>query len=428
MVQVFQEVKRVLRDDGTLWLNMGDSYATSGHSGNERDVKGKHLVGGGLRSWGEHRKAVKPTVGISGLKPKDLCGIPWRLAFALQADGWYLRSDVIEEVELYCPCGCGFVLAERIWRYSQDRDIIWAKPNPMPESVSGCAWERHRIKVKSQPMEMVGYEGQKSCDVGKRSHPYGGVVNAERAEWDDCPGCSKCSLNDGYVLSWNAGRPTKSHEYLFLLTKSPKYFFDQEAVREKAEYGYREQPKNTWSRCKISGERVVGSTYGSNPEAGRNIRTVWNIATQPFKKAHFATFPEELALRCIKAGTSEKGVCPKCGGPWVRVVDKKFIPQTDVSLERGIKGAAGQKPMDESNGWNGVPRGSNETKTIGWKPSCQCGEKKTVPAIVLDPFGGACTVGVVAQRFNRRFVTLELKMDYCKMGKKRIYSQDVAML
>lgn len=253
MLQVFREVWRVLRDDGTLWLNLGDSYARDPKKGGS-GPNGKHDF---IPDYGKARSIM--AVGSPGrafapqgegeegtLKAKDLVGIPWRVAFALQADGWYLRSD-----------------------------IIWAKPNPMPESVTD--------------------------------------------------------------------RPTKAHEYIFLLTKSPKYFFDQEAAREP-------QSPHTLEAFK-NGIKPITPKFINNPEdfkagqtkqamasvirnavvpGGRNIRTVWTIATQPFPEVHFATFPEKLVEPCLKAGTSERGCCPKCGGPWVRIVEKGVGPQEEV--------------------------------------------------------------------------------------------------
>ncbi len=213
MVEVFREVRRVLRRDGTLWLNIGDSYATGAGSGRSMggDSFGKtnEVIDAG--SYPVNQPNRMP---IPGLKPKDLVGIPWRLAFALQADGWYLRSD-----------------------------IIWAKPNPMPESVTD--------------------------------------------------------------------RPTKSHEYIFLLTKSPRYFFDQEAVREP-------HTREWWADGSTS-HYLAGTAQQQNPQAagvskkafngarldtnGRNIRSVWTIATEPSPDAHFATFPTKLVEPCIKAGS-----------------------------------------------------------------------------------------------------------------------------
>jgi DNA modification methylase len=315
MVQVFREVWRVLRDDGTLWLNLGDSYAAN-------RAYQVHNTKGAAEHTYDNGSCVP-----DGLKPKDLVGIPWRVAFALQADGWYLRSD-----------------------------IIWSKPNPMPESVTD--------------------------------------------------------------------RPTKAHEYVFLLSKSEKYFFDQEAVRE-ADSGQQHDRKkfNGAPSLEPSGglKNPHGNLWGTPDKngAGRNIRTVWTIATQPFPEAHFATFPEKLVEPCLKAGTSERGVCPKCGAPWVREIERTghigkrepaYVPNNTPSK------------MD-STGWAPATRGTDK-----WKPSCYCGEQRIIPAVVLDPFAGACTVGVVAQKLNRRFVALELKMDYCRMGMKRIQNTDVAML
>jgi len=217
MVEVFREVKRVLRDDGTVWLNLGDSYCGTGSKGAYTDPK---------HPEGRNGQVVAVNAKIEGLKPKDLVGIPWRVAFALQSDGWYLRSD-----------------------------IVWAK------GVSFCP-------------------------------DYAGSVMPEPV----------------------TDRPTKSHEYLFLLTKSARYFYDAESVRETGvESGWSQQRKrgvNTWKyndtveRIKSTGQNVEGSTLGD--QATRNLRSVWAINPQPYREAHFATFPTALVEPCVKAG-SKKG-------------------------------------------------------------------------------------------------------------------------
>jgi DNA modification methylase len=251
MVEVFREVRRVLRGDGTLWLNVGDSYSNA--TVGQRD-------GGNLGDWksGGRREpnvSEPTTLRVSSLPPKNLVGIPWRLAFALQADGWYLRSD-----------------------------IIWAKPNPMPESVTD--------------------------------------------------------------------RPTKSHEYLFLLSKSERYYYDAEAIREPNTEGTIKrlssgpfQPigahgtKASISRSDAGGERGEAN--------GRNKRTVWTIATEGFSEAHFATFPTALVRPCVLAG------CPHGG-------------------------------------------------------------------TVLDPFSGAGTTGLVAVRYGRNYIGIELNPEYAEMSERRI--------
>lgn len=314
MVEVFQAVKRVIRDDGTLWLNLGDSYAASGPTGWE----GKQHSNAGS-SGAMYRKPSE------GLKPKDLCGIPWRVAFALQEDGWYLRSD-----------------------------IIWAKPNPMPESVTD--------------------------------------------------------------------RPTKSHEYIFLLTKQPRYFYDAEAVREK-------YPQSTIDRMQYKHSKVGGTTASAsvfttkqNDERvyveanllGRNSRTVWTIPTQPFSKAHFATYPEKLVERCLKAGTSAKGCCPECGKCWVRVIEKDR--QSTRPGNNNVNDPTAMANRDTG-------RHVTDVKTVGWKPDCDChnyDDTKPIPCTVFDPFIGSGTTGVVAKQLGLDYIGIELNPEYAEMAEQRI--------
>ncbi len=206
MVQVFREVKRVLRKDGTLWLNLGDSYAQS--EVRHRNGSNGTLAGGPETAWNAGTAQTGKRLS-HGLKPKELVGIPWRVAFALQADGWWLRSD-----------------------------IIWHKPNPMPESVTD--------------------------------------------------------------------RPTKSHEYLFLMTKSERYVYDAEAISEEAITPLRAREKGNGESAVDTKLRGHGSHCGTY-EGGRNRRTVWTVATKPYKGAHFACFPPKLIEPCILAGCPEGG-------------------------------------------------------------------------------------------------------------------------
>ena len=206
MVAVFHECKRILRDDGTLWVNIGDSYTSMKSRYNQ---KAQNLNGG--KSQDNEFQGNKTDLYHHpelGLKDKDLIGIPWMLAFALRADGWYLRQD-----------------------------IIWAKPNPMPESVK-----------------------------------------------DRC---------------------TKSHEYIFLLSKSAKYYYDSYAVKENAVKGSANAGARNY--VGIEGRKVLGQTEQDISE-GRNKRDVWTVATKPYKGAHYATFPPELIKPCILAGAPEGGI------------------------------------------------------------------------------------------------------------------------
>lgn len=252
MVSVFRDARRVLRDDGTLWLNIGDSYAGNGEAYGDAKSSLQGPKQSGVQ--GAKRKSKSG----DGLKSKDLIGIPWMLAFALRADGWYLRQD-----------------------------IIWHKPNPMPESVT-----------------------------------------------DRC---------------------TKSHEYIFLLSKSPKYYYDQAAIMQEmakssisrlnqdveSQAGSDRVPGKTNGRMKAVGTRFGGNKYGDDesafskthsgnlyiPNGKANKRSVWTVATRPFKEAHFATFPPELIIDCIKAGCPEGGLVldPFMGAGTTALVAKKLL-------------------------------------------------------------------------------------------------------
>ena len=313
LVGVFREVWRVLRDDGCLWLNYGDAYAGGGRGGHG-DAVG--------RPQG-HGNDYVPSVKVNGLKPKDLIGLPWMVAFALRADGWYLRSA-----------------------------ITLCKNNPLPESVTD--------------------------------------------------------------------RPTQATEMLFLLTKKPRYYYDCEAVREKHADSSMERAKHGWNPSSRNGDskppgeserwRVKELAY--NP-AGRNKRNWWVLNSQPLADAHFATFPEKLVEPCILAGTSEWGVCRECGSPWKRVVEKG--EPVRIGGNTGVSVAHADGPMNR-NGKGQWDEGHmpmvRPTRTTGWAKTCSCDTDETVPATVMDIFGGSGTVGRVATKLGRRSILIELNPSY----------------
>ena len=293
----------------------------------------------------------------------------------------------------------------------------------MPESVSGSRWERHRIKIKgTTPNDWIDDAiKQSGIDTGRHGGNTG--LKNKQAKYIDCPGCPKCTPNDGLVLRMSAGRPTRSHEYIFELAKSDSYYFDSEAVKEESITHDPRRPYGSKGAWEIDGrpdEQKHGGELRSSMSQTRNIRSVWVMTTKPFKGAHFATFPPELPERCIKAGTSEKGVCPKCGAPWVRVIGARRL------FESG-SGKSGNLIVGKQNSVQGggetldIRRGPCvETKTIAWRPSCTCRAGEPIPATVLDPFAGAGTTGVVAKQLGRDFILIELKREYCEMAEKRI--------
>ena len=282
MVEVFREVRRVLRDDGVLWLNLGDSY-------------------------------------IAG---KQLGGVPWRVALALQDDGWVLRQDV-----------------------------IWHKPSPMPESVT-----------------------------------------------DRC---------------------TKAHEYVFLLAKSERYYFDAEAIKVDSKTAGKPGGFNGCQAIgmnrKPSGNQILDKSQSYVRPALTNRRSVWKVSTKPYKGAHFATMPPDLVEPCILAGTSESGCCESCGAPVKRATQKNR-----VATRPGRQSKYGTPDEDIRGGSETLrERHIVQTTTTGWLPSCDC-KAGVIPCLVLDPFGGSGTTVAVAAKLGRRGVCCELNPEYVKLAIERI--------
>ena len=265
-VEVLRAIRRVLRDDGVVWWNLGDSYATT----NTSDRHNTQPTG----DYGKPATKHPPQFGgmctaKDGLKPLDLCGVPWRVALAAQADGWYLRSAIVWcKGESFNPDRSGSV---------------------MPESVSGWRWERHRVKVKSRQTLSDRYAKHEASGGAREA----GVDSKLLAEWIDCPGCPKCEANGGFVLRRGSGRPTSSYEMVFLLTKTDSYFYDLDAVREERTstsegHVFGGNKYNDTEQIKHS----CGGVYQSN--GGRNLRNVfsipgvdsdvWRINTKGFKE------------------------------------------------------------------------------------------------------------------------------------------------
>jgi DNA modification methylase len=342
IVEVCRQLRRVLRLDGTMWLNLGDCY-------NGQNARKPSIKENGTLSYRAGGNAIR----FPGLKSKDLCGLPWRVFFALQADGWFGR-----------------------------RDVIWEKPNPMPESTRD--------------------------------------------------------------------RPTTAHEYLFLMTKSPKYFYDAAAIAENVTGGAHARGNGVNPKAlKIpSGWDVTPGAHGSIKRSAprsrqnesfsaavkglvssRNKRSVWRIPTAPFPEAHFATFPPKLVEPCILAGTSAHGACEACGAPWRRVTakgaaDMAWQRACGANADGGYTGEATKDfeaagAQDASAVKARILAGMRETVTTGWEPTCECGAG-VVPATVLDPFGGSGTTVMVALRLGRSGLAIEQSETYCAMARRRV--------
>ena len=320
MVNVFNLVKELLADDGTLWVNIGDSYA---RTGGDSSQQGRHWDGRKNNpSTGHNRYA-----NDMGLKAKDLIGIPWMLAFALREAGWYLRQD-----------------------------IIWHKPNPMPESVT-----------------------------------------------DRC---------------------TKSHEYIFLLSKSDKYYFDYESIMELSTDSYKGKRGQLKHRNKIESamtDRVFNFEYNENIK--RRKRDVWSVTVKPYKGAHFATYPKDLIEPCIKAGTSEIGHCPVCNARWKRMkIDTGERHDVEIYKGNAVKDYENASVQNPSDTKRRVLESMSKIYKYEWIPSCECKEKP-VADIVFDPFMGSGTTAQVALQHGRQYLGCELNKEYEKLQQERINNE-----
>lgn len=363
LLEVFQSVRRVLRDDGVLFVNIGDSYcaAPSGGIGVASTLTGSLEGQLQYRRARRHRASFRrdrvTTGSIShiaapGLKPKDLCLIPARLAIALQADGWYVRSD-----------------------------IPWLKRNPMPESTED--------------------------------------------------------------------RPAKALEYIFMLTKSERYYFDMQAVKKVASgtsggASFGAQTKNNGANgAQVQSRKLAGKEERAKYDQTRNFRNadLWfeslaephglcclddelvglDVPTESFPGAHFATFPKRLVEPLIKAATSERGCCPTCGAPWNRVIETFDTGKTQKMADGWDTGEGGHGTVHR----NGREKGEAgkpvlASLTIGWQASCDHNAGEPVPSLVLDCFGGSGTVGLVSNALGRDAILIELNPDYAEMARQRI--------
>jgi DNA modification methylase len=339
-IEILREVRRVLRPDGVCFWNIGDSYASVGKGGPWDADRSRNTPKQSAPGYVYAEQANRQSA-IGNLKSKDLCLIPQRVALAAQADGWWVRSD-----------------------------IIWAKPNPMPESVTD--------------------------------------------------------------------RPTDAYEHILMLTKSVRYFWDAEAVKELATEPAKRCGRNSLANVdrdpqhgtKKQDAIALRCYVGFNdrydfkhPALGRNLRNVWTFATQPYKGAHFATFPEELVRRCIAAGTSERGCCPQCGAPWVRMVKRESLTAHDGDTASAY--GKGSNPnrialLRQAARERGEEYAA-KSETLGWRASCSCPSPELrvpSPAILLDPFAGSGTVGEVAYKMGRSAILIDLA--YQELQRERI--------
>jgi len=441
LIQVMREVRRVLRPDGIFWINIGDSWA------------GNMSVGSsGTRAGFDIPRDGTIKRGGDSIKPLDMILIPQQLALAARADGWYVRS---------IP--------------------IWVKTNPMPMSVNGWRWERCKVSqcpncksyssFRNRVCKECGWEKPANRGFGEgpntgsnNKEPYQGnnphVLRLQGEPWRsetgqqehnedggfrsdsfmvDCPGCPKCSSNNGLVLRKGSWRPTNSYEFILMLTKTDNYYCDKQAVvepitgstKKRVKTGLRHtHPADVGVGIPPVDTDVMGQRFG--PDGGRNLRSVWEFPTTPGKFQHYAAFPPRLPEICIKVSTSEKGCCPRCGAPYARVINRERQREGGTPLTRDI-GIAGSTALaslpsdlriDSSKSGMGTPI----IKTIGWRPTCSCDigdlPPSPVPCRVLDPMCGAGTTSLAAERLGVDSIGIDTSAKYIEISKERLNQEN----
>jgi hypothetical protein len=282
--------------------------------------------------------------------------------------------------------------------------------SPMPESVGGWRWSRCRVKVAGQQRDKASKIGGNVAEMRiSPPHPDNGIKTVA-ATYSDCPGCPKCEPNGGYVLRRGAGRCTTAHEYVFVMAKGPRYFWDSEASKEAAlqpKGVARETGQHKTYDLGQAGSGSLGTNQGSSH---RNPRSVWTISSEPTRERHFASYPSELVRRCLVAGISAGGCCPECGAPFAPVVESER-----VATRPGIDPKAGGAEANRD-----PARHVTTTRANGYRPTCTCGRTDSTGCLVLDPFSGIGTTGQTALELGARFTGIDLNPEYHAVACRRI--------
>lgn len=385
MVEVFREVRRVLRPDGVCWINLGDSYATGG--GRCKNPGGDARVGeAGYLEFNE----TPANRLLKDVPAGNLLNIPHRVAEALRQDGW-------------------------IWRQT----IIFGKRSPMPEAVSGWKWMRCRVKVARKTSDFLDEK-----NINRVAHSGNGILGATK--WAPCPGCEKCIPNGGYVLRRGSGRCTTAHEYIFLMAKSSRYFWDSEASKERAVGGTPGNKTHRGAELYASGDRHFRKSAGLceiGAATERNPRSVWTLSSEPTKVRHFATFPSALVMKCLASAPVR--VCPHCGAPWAPVVDSERVATRPALNPKAFD--AWKHTEADGNGQRSAASPNLDperhialTACSGYRPTCSCPPHDPIGGTVLDPFCGIGTTGQTARHIGMAFIGIDLNRDYLEHAKIRI--------
>ena len=359
LVEVFAEVRRVLRSDGTLWLNYGDAYSqgTGARKNNPFNGSQSHV---------RHQRAAGDALGSpdSGLAAKQRLLLPARVALALQDSGWWVRSEIVWAKGLsFCPTYSGSCMPSSVRdRPTDSHEMLYLL-------CKGDAQGRARYFYDADAVREEGATyGRQNSNRDSRHQP------SEKGD----PSVDRPL--DTY------GTPGRNLRTVWAIPED-----------ERAEYAQ-------FKAWKAAQQGELTSTWCINPKG--------------YKEAHFATYPPKLVEPCVKAGTSERGACSECGAPWRRVVERTYTENTRGMVGNKLKAVTDEKVMHAGRASD--ERKDLHTRTAGWEPTCKHTDAPTVPCVVLDPFSGSGTTGAVAVRLGRSYVGIELNPEYANLSRKRI--------
>jgi DNA modification methylase len=360
MRTIFAEVRRVMRRDAVLWLNLGDSYTSGGRP--YRDP-GKSKIHTPLR--GLERPDTPP-----GLKPKDLVGVPWRVALALQADGFYLRND-----------------------------DIWEKANCMPDSTTDRCTRNHEYIFQMSVSERYFYDA-----FAIREPAVSDASGNKERKVSAADGRGSLKMHMGSSVPWTNDGNGRNRRTVWRMSTTA---FSIE-------------------NCSACGRSYDRPDYTTLPDGPAGQGRVCRCGASGSWVSHFAVFPEELPLTSILAGTSERGCCAACGAQWRRVTETPAVEMGGYAGKWSREGAqsSGRRILGRLQAAReaGQPHDAPfpEPRTTGWEPGCKCKDSGAQPSVVLDPFSGGGTTALVALKSNRRFVGLELNHDYIRISEHRV--------
>lgn len=417
LIYIYRLVRETLTDDGTVWVNIGDSYSAAGKKRSNEEAARKSNLKGSIDGQIACKDQQDKIFNDIGIKPKDMIGIPWMLAFALREDGWYLRQDIIWHKTNCMPESCNdrctknheyiFLLSKNN-RYYFDQAAI---ATPIAESTKNDS--RLKKDEYSDIRAERGFVGNPSGGTGMLKPKYkkpngwadGAVISAIGWATEDNQGSMRQPRPGIDTKGGNQGKgdiPAVSKAQSFKRDKShhTEPIFGQSAVQ------HRPDRKET------------------EPTGFANKRSVWTVATFGFKEAHFATFPPKLIIDCIKAGSSEYGCCPICGKGYKRVIATQLVPGAKASYNSAYDKRDAES-RGEDHGSNLMRDGHKpgwHKEVIGevWEPSCKHMLTHIKKSVVLDMFMGSGTTGIVASKLGRDYVGFEQSPKYLKIAERRM--------